>query len=188
MRKMVALILATVLACSIGACGKTPEKKNSGVNIDELQSAIREFDEQAVVRKSQGDDGYTFNYSNDDYFGVTVSGTADANEMLTSVVATATHVNAEYLKDLTATQFIADMANSNNVAMNKLAGEMLLVEFSYIAKLLSPEDVSSKVYLEGLDILLNAIKTPQTSGNWKYTVTTNISGESATIKAQFIDE
>lgn len=187
MKRIIALLLAMMMVVSLVGCGGTSSKKNnSGVNIDELESALKEFDDGAKVAKTEKDGGYTFTYKMDSFYTLTITGEADSDEMLTSIVATCDTINTDYFKSLTASQFVSDMADVNNVPMNELTCDIFLFDFSYIVKLLSPEDASAEVQIEGLGTLLDAIKSAQTIGKWKYSTSTNPTDKTATITAQFM--
>lgn len=91
MKKIFAILLSMVMLISLVGCGGVASKKNNlEVNIDKLQSAIKKTDKSTVVQKTENENGYTFSYKQDSFYTTTNEGTADSNEMLISIVATAT--------------------------------------------------------------------------------------------------
>ena len=90
----------------------------------------------------------------------------------------------DYFNSLTAKQLLSDLADANNVPMNKLTGDFVLWDFSYVVSLCS-KDQSSEDQIYGLDLLLAARKSPQEKDGWTYSISTNSSTESITITATY---
>ena len=186
MKKAIALTCLFAMFVSLAACGGT--SPNSGVSIDDLLPAIKEFDDEAVINKSESEDGYTFSYKGDTFYTFAIEGATDSDEMVTTVVANCSPVDVDYFKDLTLEQLTLDFQDINNIPANRLTGEFLIVDFSNIVTTLSFNDTSKNADDLAYGLLFDAIYTPQTRNNWTYTITTNSASKTVTITAEFTGE
>lgn len=178
-----AVIVVIVAIVAIGGGGS----KGSGVTIEDFEfKVIKEIDDEGVVSVSEVENGFTFEYKGTALLAdLVISGTADKNKNITYIEAEAVDgINIDYFNSLTASQFVSDVSDANNVPMNKLTGDFVLWDFSYVVSLCS-KDQSSKDQIYGLDLLLAARKSPQEKDGWTYSISTNSSTESITITATY---
>lgn len=189
MRRLIAIILACLLCLSLCACegteGTAGKPKGSGVLIEDLQQAIKDFDDEGKLTVTEKEDGFEFKYEGSILLGdLIITGTADKGKNLTQISAKGTSINVSYFNSLTAGQLVNDMNNWEKVAMNKLSGEFMLWNFSYIVKICS-ENNDSEAQMAGLDILLAARNSSKTSNGWTYTVKSDSSADTVTINAVY---
>ncbi len=183
MRKLISIILSLILCISLCACGS--QSKGSGVLVEELKETIQEFDDDGVLTVAESEEGYTFKYEGSILSGdLVLTGKADKNNNIIEIKANGDSINVDYFDSLTASQLVKDMADWEHIAMNKLAGEFMLWDFSYITKICSKDKTSDDQML-GLDILLAARNSPQTNNGWIYTVSSDSNAGTVTITAVY---
>jgi hypothetical protein len=186
MKKLIAVFLALLFCVSLCACeGTVVKSKGSGVLIEDLQKTIKEFDEDGKLTVTEKEDGFEFKYEGSILLGdLIITGTADKEKNLTQISAKGTSINVSYFNSLTAGQLVKDMNDWEKVAINKLSGEFMLWNFSYIVKICS-ENNDSEAQMAGLDILLAARNSSKTSNGWTYTVKSDSSADAVTINAVY---
>ena len=181
MKKVAAILLAICLVLSLCACGS----KASGVTIENFESqVIKELFGEETLSVTENDSGFSFEYKGSVLLSdLTISGAADKNKNITEIKVEAVDgLNIDYFNSLTAEQFLKDVGDVNNVPINKLAGDMLLWDCSFIVKTCSSEQ-SAEDQLYGLDLLLAARNSPQEKDGWTYSIATNKNAETITFTA-----
>lgn len=184
MKKAIALLLVFLFCVSLCACGST--SKGSGVLIEDLERAIKDFDDEAKIAVTESEEGFTFKYEGSILFGdLTITGSANKDKNITQISALGTGINISYFDSLTSGQLLKDMENWEKVPMNKLSGTFMLWNFSHIVKICS-EDKDSKAQMAGIEILLEARRASKTSDGWTYTVKSDSGSETVTITAVYV--
>ena len=165
----------------------------SDITIDDFESkAVKEINDEGKLIVTETEDGYKFVF---DQYGEDQSwftgterfeGIADKDRRIKSVTAMRDNVNTEYFMEMTTTDLVADISDYEKVPVNKLYGEMFLLDFGRVVGLFSPDAESDDQFASGLTILMNARHAPQTINGWKYTIEAAAEKDSVMITAEYV--
>ena len=192
-RRILPVVAAIVMALAafIG-CGQ--KEIVSDITIDEFESkVIKKVDASGKLTVTETGEGFDFvfdKYGEDQSYmtGIeTFTGTANKERKLKSVTAVKDGVDVEYFMSMTASEFVSDIMNYENIPARRVLGDLFLVDFSNVVSLCSPDAESTDGQLEkGMSVLLNARKEPQTINGWTYSVEGDAAGNTLTMKAEYV--
>lgn len=182
------LIIMLFLAAG---CGK--KEIVSEITIDDFEAkAVKEINDEGKLIVTETEDGYKFvfdQYEEDQsWFTGTeqFEGRANKDRKIKSVTAVRDNVNTEYFMEMTTVDLVADISDYEKVPVNRLYGEMFLLDFGKIVGLFSPDAESDDQFASGLTILMNARHAPQTINGWKYTIDAAAEKDSVMITAEYV--
>ena len=192
-KRMLSAAIAIVMTLAVfTGCGQ--KEIVSDITLDEFESkVIKKVNASGKLDVTETGEGFSFvfdKYGEDQSYMTgleTFTGTANKERKLKSVTAVKDNVDVEYFMSMTASEFVSDVMNYENITARRALGDLFLVDFSNIVSLCSPDAESTDGQLEkGMSVLLNARKAPQTINGWTYSVEGDAAGNTLTMKAEYV--